>query len=96
MRKEVFARNMKFIEKHNAEANVGLHSFTVGINKFADQTPEEFFRSYRGPVPSPNVTIIQSASSVSYPERMDYREKVIQKCQMTSLLYISMNYTFVQ
>ena len=37
----VFAANVAKIEKHNAEAAAGLHTFTMGVNKFADMLPEE-------------------------------------------------------
>jgi len=47
-RKNIFANNLKFIEKHNAEHALGLHTFTVGINKFADMTNEEFAQKFTG------------------------------------------------
>jgi len=50
-RKNIFANNLKFIEKHNAEHALGLHTFTVGINKFADLTNEEFVKIYTGEIP---------------------------------------------
>merc|ERR1711973_149393 len=50
-RKNIFANNLKFIEKHNAEHALCLHTFTVGINKFADLTNEEFIKIYTGEIP---------------------------------------------
>jgi C1A family cysteine protease len=40
----VFKDTVQTIEAHNA----GNHSFTMGINKFADLTPEEFRETYTG------------------------------------------------
>merc|ERR1711931_435936 len=47
-RKNIFANNLKFIEKHNAEHALGLHTYTVGINQFADLTNEEFVQQFTG------------------------------------------------
>ncbi len=35
-RRQIFEKNFKNIEKHNAEAKEGKHTFTQKINKFAD------------------------------------------------------------
>jgi len=79
-RKNIFANNLKFIEKHNAEHARGLKTFTVGINKFADLTNEEFVRDYIGY--GFNVTLktgIKATTQVSVdppmPETMDWRER---------------------
>ena len=45
-RREIFADNLRKIEKHNVEAASGLHSYTMGINKFADMTNEEFLSKF--------------------------------------------------
>lgn len=42
LRRSVFADNLKLIENHNAEEAKGLHTFTLGVNKFADMTNEEY------------------------------------------------------
>lgn len=41
-RKAIFASNLDFIFTHNEEHLRGLHSFTVGVTPFADQTSAEF------------------------------------------------------
>lgn len=38
----VFKQNIEMIEKHNNEYSMGMHTYTLGINPFADWTPEEF------------------------------------------------------
>ena len=45
LRRSIFNQNLQHIEKHNAEAEQGLHSYTLGINQFADMTHEEFLSS---------------------------------------------------
>ena len=37
-----FSENLDKIAKHNKEAAEGKHTFTLGINKFADLTEEEW------------------------------------------------------
>merc|ERR1711915_182138 len=47
-RKSVFVSNYKLIQKHNAEHALGLHTYTLGVNQFADLTNEEFVKTYNG------------------------------------------------
>merc|ERR1719511_76163 len=42
VRRAIFEKNVRFIEKHNGEASIGKHTYTVGLNKFADMTNKEF------------------------------------------------------
>ena len=35
-RRLVWEKNLDYIQKHNAEADIGLHSYTLGVNQFAD------------------------------------------------------------
>ncbi|XP_074596137.1 cathepsin L-like peptidase [Brevipalpus obovatus] len=41
-RYQVFIENLEKINKHNEEARKGLHRYTLGVNKFADLSAEEF------------------------------------------------------
>eukprot|EP01147_Barroeca_monosierra_P001608 gene1608-4745_t len=50
-RAQIFADNLAFISRHNAEAARGLHTYTVGINQFADLTNEEYRQLYLSPYP---------------------------------------------
>merc|ERR1712198_193468 len=74
-RKNIFASNLKFIEKHNAEHALGLHTYTVGINQFADLTNEEFVQQFTGfkamdNLPESSVEIVGER-----PAEIDWREK---------------------
>ena len=45
LRFEIFKKNIKYIEDFN---NAGAHSYTLGVNQFADLTNKEFSASYFG------------------------------------------------
>ena len=38
----MFVENLELIQRHNEEHANGLHTFTLGVNKFADYTYEEY------------------------------------------------------
>ena len=83
-RREVFADNLRKIEKHNAEAAAGLHSYTMGINKFADMTNEEFlskFTSSQRVMKKGLSGRIYDSSQITYnetdlPQEVDWRKEV--------------------
>ena len=41
-RRQVFADNLEYIKKQNAEFDAGRTKFRLGVNQFADLTNEEF------------------------------------------------------
>lgn len=41
-RYNIFKSNLDYINKHNAEAADGKHTFTVAVNQFADMTNKEY------------------------------------------------------
>jgi cathepsin L len=47
-RLNVWSSNADFVEKHNAEADAGKHTFWVKMNKFGDLLSHEFVRIYNG------------------------------------------------
>merc|ERR1719412_1013983 len=47
-RRNVWEGHMKFIDKHNKETAAGQHTYTVGINEFADFTSQEFVKYFNG------------------------------------------------
>jgi len=76
-RKNIFANNLRYIERHNAEHAIGLHTYTVGINKFADMTNEEFVKQFNGYKPT-NEHVPESEVETSdnpIPDKMDWREQ---------------------
>ena len=79
-RYEVFQKNIDLIEKHNHEHSMGLHTYSLGINSFADWTFDEF-RSFmfgthfnktnlkRGS----SGTFVRLPKNVKVPDNVDWR-----------------------
>jgi C1A family cysteine protease len=75
LRFQIFQENVNFINTHNAEAASGKHTFTVGINQFADMTIQEFSAAFLRPF-----NLSRSRNFVTLPEvqagaSVDWREK---------------------
>jgi len=45
-RRSVWEENKRFVLKHNYQYDIGVHTYKVGMNKFADLTNEEFRAIY--------------------------------------------------
>ena len=83
-RRKVFADNLRKIEKHNAEAASGLHSYTMGINKFADMTNEEFLSKFTSSQKTTKKGMSErkyDSSQITYnetdlPQEVDWRKEV--------------------
>jgi len=76
-RKAVFEENLKFINKHNAEAAKGLHTFTVGINQLADLTNGEITAKMTGSITPVeyNEAISEYDANVALPDSIDWRKE---------------------
>jgi len=44
----IFQKNLETIEQHNEEWAMGMHTYRLGVNHFADMTPTEFKSMYLG------------------------------------------------
>jgi len=44
----IFKANLNYIAKHNAEADMGVHTYELGMNEFGDMTHSEFKAKYLG------------------------------------------------
>lgn len=86
-RREVFQRNVDLISKHNIEADLGLHSFWLEVNRFTDMTNDEY-RQYLGYKPNSETlnpqffpSNILNANNTYYanpwdiPSSLDWRSK---------------------
>jgi len=47
-RREIWKEEMEMVDKHNMEAEEGLHTYTLGENEFSDLTFQEFLRTMTG------------------------------------------------
>ncbi|CAF1018450.1 unnamed protein product [Rotaria sp. Silwood1] len=80
----VFKDNLAMINRHNREADMGLHSYTLKINQFADMTHEEFVRTMLNGIKMPSTTDyvenpkgrpFHPPSDVDIPAAIDWRKK---------------------
>ena len=82
LRRSIFEQNLLHIEKHNEEASQGMHSYTLGINQFADMTQDEFVTSRISTTRPLKLEKIEGrqetpvASQCKLPSSIDWREKV--------------------
>jgi cathepsin L len=79
-RLKAFTENLAFVQKHNAEAAQGKHTFTVAMNRFADLTNAEFRRQYLGYRRGPNANstaprLNPNLKSSDLPDTVDWRTK---------------------
>ncbi|KAF3338946.1 oryzain alpha chain [Carex littledalei] len=79
-RYEIFKDNLKYIDEHNAAADAGVHSFRLGLNRFADLTNEEYRATYLGTKPvGTRRGMVGDRYKVhegeSLPDSIDWREK---------------------
>ena len=72
----VFAAQRDYINKHNAEAALGLHTYDLGINEFSDLTHEEFLAYYTAKMaPHQLLKTIKKVDVSDLPETVDWRDK---------------------
>lgn len=76
---DLFKKNLDVIEKHNSEYSMGLHTYTLGVNYFADWSFEEF-RSKMFGTRVGNATrnnnlgsFLRLPKHISLPESVDWR-----------------------
>uniref|UniRef100_K3Y8C3 Cathepsin propeptide inhibitor domain-containing protein n=1 Tax=Setaria italica TaxID=4555 RepID=K3Y8C3_SETIT len=79
-RYQVFKDNLRYIDAHNAAADAGVHSFRLGLNRFADLTVEEYRDTYLGVMTKPQRERKLSARYLTgeneeLPESVDWRAK---------------------
>ncbi|GIX82500.1 cathepsin L [Caerostris extrusa] len=76
-RRIIWENKIKWIVKHNLQADLGFHSYHMGINKYSDLTYEEFTRSMMGYRPGNLSESIAShwlpLSNIQLPDTVDWR-----------------------
>jgi len=78
-RRAIFEENYKFIERHNSEADNGMHSYRLGVNQFADMTNAEYNQKMNGfrPQLAKKSLNIYRPDGKPVAETVDWREKGI-------------------
>ncbi|KAM5128992.1 cathepsin S [Mantella aurantiaca] len=81
-RRTIWEKNLKFVTLHNLEHELGVHSFTVGMNHLADMTSEEVEAQFTGLVlPGRNMkkAFLSNSWNVTdrsnVPDSIDWRDK---------------------
>jgi len=75
LRRSIFADNLRLIESHNLEHAIGLHTYTLGVNRFADLTNDEYRRQFNGfrPIQGEQGQVHQTVGSA--PDTIDWRDQ---------------------
>jgi len=77
VRRLIWESNLKYIQRHNLEYDLGHHTYTLGMNAFGDLTNEEFKAIYLGakrPVDNSTRTMFMSPLNVKdLPDSVDWR-----------------------
>ncbi|XP_041356384.1 procathepsin L-like isoform X2 [Gigantopelta aegis] len=80
-RRQIFEDNLAFIQKHNLQADRGVHSYRVGINEYADMTNQEFVTTMNGYRMRPegqkseNPIYLKPSNVGDLPATVDWRTK---------------------
>lgn len=79
-RMDIFKKNLHLIEKHNSEYSMGMHTFTLGVNYFADWTFQEFREKMLGTrynmthnKQGSSGTFLRLPKGVQIPDAVDWR-----------------------
>lgn len=74
----IFQENLQTIQKHNEKYEAGLTTYKMGVNKFADLTPQEFQSYLKASGPMPKMDSVLQPKLKQIPEdisTVDWREK---------------------
>ncbi|CAF1437123.1 unnamed protein product [Adineta steineri] len=81
IRRNIWESNLKKVQAHNYEADLGIHTFWLGMNQFADLTEIEFSKMMNGD----NAKVLNQKTNAQYeftrnpnvklPDTVDWRDK---------------------
>jgi cathepsin L len=80
-RRSIWEAHIAIISKHNLEADLGLHTYTLGMNKYGDMTIKEFVKQMNGLDLSLNVSFAGTCdqyvapANFKRPDTVDWRTK---------------------
>ena len=77
-RLRIFEDNVKLINKHNAEAADGKHTYKLSVNQFADWTNEEWINQLDSIDQNPRseIEVLDNNKRVHRPDSVDWRDEV--------------------
>uniref|UniRef100_A0A8C6WJP3 Cathepsin S n=1 Tax=Neogobius melanostomus TaxID=47308 RepID=A0A8C6WJP3_9GOBI len=77
-RRTLWEKNLLYINTHNLEASLGLHTFTLAMNHMGDLSDEEvrqFYATLRVPTDLQRAPSAHFPADVAVPDRVDWRTK---------------------
>ncbi|XP_063147040.1 procathepsin L-like [Candoia aspera] len=80
-RRAVWEENLRMIQDHNSQADLGKHTYRLGMNHFGDLTNEETneklncFRPDLDDVAQKNVVMFTASENLQIPDSVDWRAK---------------------
>jgi len=79
IRRVIWEKNLEVVRQHNLEADLGMHSYTLGVNEHADWSNEEYRQFMTAYKPS-NSSLLSAAtfmapSNVQVPDQVDWRKE---------------------
>lgn len=78
-RRLIWEENLRYIQQHNLEHDLGKHTYTLGLNEYADMTNEEFKAKYFGKKQtkksSNNPIFLEPENIGDLPTTVDWRQK---------------------
>jgi cathepsin L len=80
VRRAIWESNLNIVQQHNLEADLGLHTYWLGMNAYADMTINEFVKVMNGynntmRTARPSRNTFTFDSSVKAPDSVDWRTK---------------------
>jgi len=79
LRRVTWEGNLKKVQEHNLQADLGVHTYWLGMNKFADMNITEFAKimnGYKGEQRTPSANTFKFDPSLTdLPDTVDWRDK---------------------
>jgi cathepsin L len=81
VRRAIWESNLQKVQQHNLQADLGVHTYWLGMNKYADMTISEFVKVMNGfnatmhAQRAPNRNVFTRNPNVKLPDTVDWRDK---------------------
>jgi len=77
-RRYVWEKNLRYIRSHNLEADMGIHTFTLGMNEYGDLTDSEYhtlLKGYTMQNKTKATATFLAPSNFQAPDEVDWRKE---------------------